>query len=218
MLSQLGDPAAKLRLSVSGSQARLDDRLDGLICDCGVKLVIVDDFQHLLNIDTDHQRKAVSDWLKVRIKNTGVTFVIVGIPGQIERVLDFNPQLSRLFAMREKLDPFVVSLNLSSQWKRSDEESFGEMDYFVRCIEQLLKLDFCPSVDRVDLLQRIYKATGGVAANIVLLLQFAKGLQPGLETADYKVLEKAFDYTLHHHIKLDKNPFSTKGARKNATS
>lgn len=44
MLSQLGDPAAGIRIRTSGAQTKLDDRLDGLIRDCNVQLVIVDDF------------------------------------------------------------------------------------------------------------------------------------------------------------------------------
>ena len=137
MLVQLGDPAASIHIRGDADKLPPDERLDRLIAACGVKLVIVDDFQHLLNIDTEKQKRAVSDWLKVRIKKTRVPFMIVGITGKVTEVLKFNPQLSRLFALSKVLDPFSLSRDQPAEWNNAEAENFAEFDYFIRCAQFL---------------------------------------------------------------------------------
>ena len=48
MLEELGDPAAH-----KGNQPALNSRLIHLIRECGVELVILDDFQHLIDSETN---------------------------------------------------------------------------------------------------------------------------------------------------------------------
>jgi len=75
--------------------------------DCQVELVILDDFHHLIDKETNRILEQVSDWLKVLIKETGIPFLVVGIDGKVERILDANAQLSRLFAVRQTWNHFV---------------------------------------------------------------------------------------------------------------
>ncbi len=96
MLEQLGDPAAH-----RGSQPSLNSRLSKLIVACNVELVILDDFHHLIDTETNRILRKVSDWLKVLIKETQVPFLVVGIEGKVRQILKENEQLSRLFAEQE---------------------------------------------------------------------------------------------------------------------
>ena len=84
----------------------MNSRLIQYIKHCQVQLVILDDFHHLIDKETNRVLETVSDWLKVLIKETGVMFLVVGIEGKVEQILEANPQLSRLFAVRETLEPF----------------------------------------------------------------------------------------------------------------
>ena len=101
LLEALGDPAAH-----SGTVGVLNSRLVGLIKECHVELVILDEFNNLIDTETDRVLAKVSDWLKMLIKKTRIPFVVVGLEGKVERILRANVQLSRLFASREKLEPF----------------------------------------------------------------------------------------------------------------
>src|SRR6266700_1036845 len=101
MLERMGDPAAH-----RGNQPSLNSRLSKLIIDCKVELVILDDFHHLIDTKTNRILRTVSDWLKVLIKETQVPFLVVGIEGQVEKILKENEQLSRHFAEQITLSPF----------------------------------------------------------------------------------------------------------------
>ena len=104
MLEAMGDPAAH-----HGTVGVLDSRLVNLIRECQVELVILDEFSNLIDTETDRVLAKVSDWLKMLIKRTRIPFLVVGIDGKVERILQANSQLSRLFAMRETLEPSARS-------------------------------------------------------------------------------------------------------------
>ncbi len=57
LLWQLGDPAYD-----KGSIGKQTIRLIGLIKDCGVQLLILDEFQHFIDRDSAKVLKTVSDW------------------------------------------------------------------------------------------------------------------------------------------------------------
>ena len=69
MLAHLGDPAA-----CHGALWAMNYRLIRLMLDCQVELVILDDFHHLIDKETNRVLEQVSDWLKVLIKETGIPF------------------------------------------------------------------------------------------------------------------------------------------------
>ena len=102
-------------------------RLIRLMQDCQVELVILDDFHHLIDQETNRIMEQVSDWLKVLIKETGIPFLVVGIEGKVERILETNAQLSRLFAVRQRLAPFACD--------PQDEASLEEFARFVQYAE-----------------------------------------------------------------------------------
>jgi hypothetical protein len=198
MLFALGDPAAH-----KGTGTQMDSRLDHLIGACGVDLIILDDFHHLLNISTERRLKAVSDWLKVRIKNTGKTFLIVGIEGEIAKVLTYSPQLARLFAARTTLEPFP--------WDPTQPDPIVEFDLFVRLAESALNIQLPTSVPRIELLYRLHYATAGLVGNIVTLLRYTALLaeEQVIQAVTLPLLANAFDHSLRDYLHLAHNPFDT---------
>ena len=151
MLERLGDPAAH-----KGNQPSLNSRLSGLIIDCKVELVIIDDFHHLIDTKTNRILRTVSDWLKVLIKETQVPFLVVGIEGQVRQILRENEQLSRLFAEQEVLLPF--------KWDVSDENTLKEFANFVMFAEKMIGTALPTELPRAELLHRMHYATEGVIA------------------------------------------------------
>jgi hypothetical protein len=196
MLEQLGDPAAHI-----GTIGSLNSRLIHLLKACQVELVILDDFHHLIDTETDRVLAKVSDWLKVLIKETGIPFLVVGIEGKVERILQANTQLSRLFAARETLLPFA--------WQPEQQSTIQGFHIFVSTIEKSIGKPLTQAVPRSELLYRVYYSTNGVVGNVMNLLRYAVMLaeeqsSPALELG---ILAVAFERRMAKHLQGKQNPF-----------
>jgi len=204
MLAHLGDPAAH-----HGALWTLNYRLIHLMIDCHVELVILDDFHHLIDKETDRVLGQVSDWLKVLIKETGIPFLVVGIDGKVERILDANAQLSRLFAVRQVLAPFGCD--------PADAGSLQEFARFVQYAEQAIAMTLPTTLPRLELLHRLHEATQGVVGNLMTLLRYAAWLTrqqpavaldaPAAPQLTLPILAAAYDKRLAKHVRRPVNPF-----------
>ena len=199
-LKHLGDPAAS-----KGTLWSLNERVIYFIQACGVELVIWDDFQHLFDTETERVLAKVSDWFKVLIKETGVTFLVVGLEGKVELILQANPQLSRLFAARETLHPFA--------WDTASPKTIQEFSRFVDYVEQAIGLSLPTEVSRVELLHRLHYATDGVVGHMMNLARYAVVVahQQGKAKLDLTVLAQAFQNRLQKHLRSKVNPFEAAG-------
>lgn len=200
MLETLGDPAAH-----QGALWAMNSRLIHYIRACQVQLVILDDFHHLIDQETNRILETVSDWLKVLIKETGIPFLVVGLAGKVELILQTNAQLSRLFAIRESLMPF--------SWDPHDEALVKEFAYFIKYTEKGIGISLSDELPRAELLHRLHYATNGVVGNIMNLLRFATLLsQPPAEATTNPVLtllllSRAFTKRLRQHLPHKIDPF-----------
>ena len=196
ILEELGDPTA-----YKGVSWAMDSRIIKYIKACEVQLVILDDFHHLIDRETNKILEKVSDWLKVIIKETGIPYLVVGIEGSVEPILRANSQLSRLFAFREVLRPFT--------WDPSDEETLKTFDHFIRYAEKSIGCVFTDEIDRRELLARLYYVTDGVVGNIMNLMRFAALLARKKEKKilSLEILAIAYKKRLSKHIGKE-NPFS----------
>src|SRR5260221_12649495 len=115
---------------------------------------------------TNRVLETVSDWLKALIKEAEVPFLVVGVEGQVEKILKANAQLSRLFAVRETLNPLT--------WSAQKKGSINEFAHFIEYAEKAIQLPLTKQIRRVELLYRLYYVTNGVVANIMNLLRAAQ--------------------------------------------
>lgn len=201
MLGALRDPAAE-----KGPLWSMNFRLKGFTHDCQTELVILDDIHHLIDRVIDRVLVDVSEWLKVLIKNTGIPFLIVGLDGTVERILDLNPQLSRLFAAREKLPPFA--------WDETEDEAGNgirqEFSFFVQYAEEALGMPLSRELSRRDMLRRLHYATDGIVGNLMNLLREAhlEARERGRAELDLAVIAAGFEKRLAAHVKKEVNPFA----------
>jgi len=200
MLARLGDPAAH-----RGPLWSMNFRLTKLMIACQVELAILDDFHHLIDKETNRILEKVSDWLKVLIKETGVTFLVVGIEGKVERILEANAQLSRLFAVREALQPF--------RYDPADETSIQEFARFVQYAEKAVETPLPKTLPRLELLYRLHYATDGVVGHLMNLMRYAALIaqQQEKRVMELPILATAFDKRLAKHLRGKVNPFGTSG-------
>jgi hypothetical protein len=148
----------------------------------------------------------VSDWLKVLIKETGIPFLVVGIEGKVDLILQANPQLSRLFAARESLQPFA--------WDATNLKTARDFSRFVEVVEKAVGLPLPKDVPRVEMLYRLHYATDGVVGNLLNLMRYAALLaqQRGQVQLDLALLARAFQHRLHQHLRTKVNPFESPAA------
>ncbi len=196
LLARLGDPGA-----YHGTLWALNFRLIRLMLDCQVELVILDDFHHLIDKKTNRILGQVSDWLKVLIKETGIPFLVVGIAGKVVHILETNAQLSRLFGVRQTLEPF--------QCDPADEGGIQEFARFVQYAEQVVGVPLPTTLPRLELLYRLHYATDGVVGNLMNLLRYAAWLtrKDHQEMIALHTLAHAFDKRLIKHVQKTSNPF-----------
>lgn len=198
MLTYLGDPASQ-----RGTLCSMNFRLIKLMIDCKVELVVLDDFQHLIDKETNCILEQVSDWLKVLIKETNLPFLVVGLSGKVERILTANLQLSRLFAVRETLEPF--------KYNPSDYNGVTEFARFIQYAEKGIGIELADTLPRQELLYLLHYATDGVVGNLMNLLRYAAlcAQREKKTKIDFSMLAYAFSKRLSKHLKEKLNPFDT---------
>lgn len=194
LLWQLGDPAYD-----KGSIGKQTIRLISLIRDCGVQLVILDEFQHFIDRDSAKVLKTVSDWLKTLILDTNLPIVLIGLP-EAEQILKLkeHSQLSRRFANRCHLSPFG--------WHSDSGEEFRT---FLHLLESQLPLESESNLSGLNLARRFYYASDGVVAYTMKLIRYGTylALQQGKEQLDLSTLAVAFEKYVHADKPNKVNPF-----------
>ena len=197
-LRQLGDPRA-----ASGTLWSMDARLVHYLRECQVQLVIMDDFHHLFDEESQRALGTVSNWLKVLIKESSVPFLVVGLEDKIRLILGANPQLARLFALRETLDPLA--------WDPARVETLAAFAKFVQYAEQAVGLPLSEELPRAEWLHRLHVATGGVVGHILNLLRQAKAVAQAAEpTATHltlAVVSGVFRQRLQDPLRPQADPF-----------
>lgn len=190
-LQRMGDPAYN-----KGTAGSLSMRLTNLIQDCGVELVILDDFHNLVDSETNRIVVKVSDWLKSLIKKTGKPFLVVGIKGKVKMILKANPELSRLFGPRAVLEPFA--------WDEARPETVQEFARFVEYVEQAMEKRLSAEITRTEMLYRVHYATDGVVGNLINLMRCATSFaqEHGSGVIELATLSLAFQEELAEHLAL----------------
>ncbi len=193
MLDALGDPVA-----FKGTQANMNHRLIGFIQDCDDELIILDEFHHLIDSETNRILEKVSDWLKSLIKKTGKPFLVVGIEGKVEIILRTNSQLSRLFPIREKILPLV--------YEPTKENEFVQ---FVVHAEKGLGMQLTNTMPRAELLYRLHYASDGIIGHIMNLMRYATlhAGNEGHEMIEEVDLRCAFERRIANVLWNKVNPF-----------
>ncbi len=161
MLRALGDKS-----SLNGTCQELTERLIRYIKQCNVKVIFLDEFQHLLalgrgSVQGANQRLLTArNWIKSVIVATHVTFVLMGMPDTLA-LIDQEPQLERRFTHLLHLSPFNPPSDADVRMVNFADELIGNA---------VLKLGFFNSADRFtaneDHAARLYAATQGVPSSI----------------------------------------------------
>lgn len=154
ILSSLGDP-----LATRGTAAMKLNRIVHFFKECGVEMLILDEFHHFYDTHRVQEGRRVSDWLKNLMNLTGVCVVLVGLPRSIA-ALNSNPQLRRRFSspLHHREFGFV------------SEEEQREFRGLLHALELHLPISFKPSLSDPQVARQMYYATHGLVDYVVKIV------------------------------------------------
>ncbi len=199
LLEALGDPMAARGTTVNQTQ-----RVARLIKECGVELVILDEFQHFIDSESNHILLTVANWLKDLLNETNIPMILVGLPYS-DIILQANAQLARRFTMREALEPF--------KWESAAQQS--EFKTFLHYLDGLLPLEKRSQLASEEIAFRIYCATAGVIGFVMKLIRRAGflAISRGSDNIDLDLLAQIYQERFSAGREDNLNPFRTDLAR-----
>lgn len=192
LLVKLGDPMAD-----RGTLNTKTLRLKKLLLACSVKIIILDEFQHFIDRDSDKVLRTVSDWLKTLITETRIPVVLTGLSTSL-KVLEANEQLRRRFSAQEELEPL--------QWPSSGPNPFVS---FLRQVDKNLPFNERSNLAEADIAWPMYCATEGLVAHVMKIVREAghDALDAQAPRLDRQRLATAFARTLLSVSGNKTNPF-----------
>ncbi len=183
----------------------LTKRLSRLLTRCGTKIILLDEFHHLLAEGGPDDKRSVKicNWLKTLIDQTNVMVCLVGVPA-CEALVQSDSQMSRRFKRRFKL----------SELSCGTKAAPGPLGKFLRSIgkEFKAKLELDNFIDFKDhaMVVRIWAATSGNLSFVMDLLKQASAiaLLSDRKTVVAGDLEEAYSKGITSTVtKVSANPF-----------
>jgi len=196
LLIALGDPRP-----TSGTVVTMTDRLVRYIADCRVELLILDELQHFVDRHSHRVLDDASNWLKLLLKTTKVSCVLVGLQHEADALLRANAQLGRLFGDPYVLDPF--------SWDDDRPETIAEFRHVLAAVEGLMPLAEPSHLADGALARPLFVASSGLMGLLMALIRRATHLAVlrGQEHLDATVLADAFAHRLAGERRGVRNPF-----------
>lgn len=193
LLWAMGDPKASKGTGITQTLRLLE-----FTRECGVELVILDEFQHFIDRDSDSILDTAADWLKNFINDSGKPVVLLGMP-YCDIILRANAQLERRFTMRVSLEPFG--------WEKQTEQD--EFKTFLRFLDKKLPFPKRSSLSLHENAFRLYCATNGYVGYLMKLVRGAAylAIDRDLDHIDLGLLAEAYEERLAARDPSRPNPF-----------
>ncbi|MFC0414161.1 TniB family NTP-binding protein [Cytobacillus solani] len=196
LLYSLGDPAYD-----KGTEISQTSRLLNFIKKCKVELIIIDEFQHLLDRDTKHILNKASEWVKSFCDEAGVPIILCGFP-ESKKIFKFNSQLDRRFLTKLSMEGF----------RYYTKEEQIEFRAFLKSIDEQLPFIDRSSLASKQLADKFFYATNGIPSHVNKILYEATGLaaKSGNDSIDENHLYDAFNKIEFTTRPFVTNPFTVK--------
>jgi len=196
VLDALGDPLAERGTTIS-----ITRRARKMVKECGVEVIIFDELQHFIDVDSDRVLLNVADWLKLFIEQTAISIILCGLP-EAKKVLSGNPQLNRRFANHYELLPF--------SWGEEPEEQ-EEFRTLLYLIESKLPLAEQSNLADPDMASRIHYMSNGYIGYIMTFLRYAAiaAIDQGRNKLDLKIFSDMFIEHIKNAMPGKINPFES---------
>lgn len=194
MLRALGSPFWN-----KGTEEDRTFQLQTLLANCRVRLVILDEINHVVDRGQEKSHETVADWIKQQATQAGVSFVLAGI-SRSRLLLEANDQFADRFREVLELTPLGIG----------DDDHKAEFVVVMEAFEAMME-----GVEHIDFktheaLRMFAFATAGRLRDIRRLLVRCVELaeQQPKPRIDQSVLVKAFLEVIFKKASPQQNPFA----------
>ena len=189
LLEAIGDPFTYKQSDITKNTKKLKDFLEL----CKVEMIILDEFQHLIDSKRHKVILECSDWLKNLINSTKIPVVFAGLSSSVQVFIE-NPQLGDRVLNRREISAFDYN----------DKTYRIILDQF----DKALPFESKSSLAQSGIWERILIATEGVMGYTKILLTEGTNLALKMNKPliDEEILFLAYNNKLFHRNPV--NPFS----------
>lgn len=194
ILNKFGDP-----LYSTGDATVMKSRIKHFVTECETEMIIIDEFQHLIDRDTEHVLAAASDWLKTLVDELNIPVTLFGKP-EAKRIFEFNSQLDGRYRTKIQLPSFTFD----------NPKTQGDFRKFLASMDFGIPLSGWSNLQSLYLSAKLYYASKGVPRYVKnILLEATKlAMKKGLDQLDEDLLQVAFDMLTLETRPHARNPFN----------
>ena len=169
----------------SSTQSKLEIKLQAVIKNQHVSLIILDEFQHMLKSQAQKSTRSVLNFIKVLMDENKLAVVMAGTPEALDSIQGFEELYQRFTHEHIQLQPFSID---------SPEETAKFSSYLMACEKILLDLGIhsMPMTSETNL-ARIYLTSGGKLRLINRLI--VKAIQSAAEKSNLTLMDFALANT-----------------------
>lgn len=191
--------ASSYEVSIKGTVGELKQKLDQLILERGVELLIFDEFQHFLREQARSNTRGVVNHIKLMMDKHKLAVVMAGVPEGYKSIARYEELYQRFAQSQTRLEPFKVE-------SEADLQAFGS--YLRACTSFLerKKVKVVPLANK-EMMVRLYVATKGIPRFIRTLIMRALDDAEPNETISLQDLARAFAKTSINPALKNFNPF-----------
>ena len=163
----------------------------------GTKLIIIDEFQHVMETGAKLTRSRTADWIKSITKMNRIPIVMAGMK-TIEEIVEDNAQLSSITKYRHVIPAFDPD-------KIEEALAFRS---FLTTMDELLPFKRLSDLDDPDRAARLHLASGGVLRHLHQIIGDASKMaimDGSARIGDHHLFWACEDLTLHP--RCPENPF-----------
>jgi DNA transposition AAA+ family ATPase len=190
ILKALGDPVYN-----KGTRAELNIRFADDARDCGIELIVIDEFQNAIETGTDKVVYRVGEWIKTIINKTNIPVVLLGMPWALD-VVELNTQLESRFPIKHHI-------------KMYGHDNFDDWRKFLKKIDTKLPFDEISGFSNKELAFRLLAVSQGrigILMKRVIRPAAHAALKQGLDKIPVQLL---LDASIKHcKIPEESNPLS----------
>lgn len=184
-------------LPAKGTMEEQTARLLHLLSVAEVELIIIDEFQHVIEHANARFKQETSDWIKNLITLSSIPVVLVGMPNSLE-ILQ-NEQLRRRFMTKIHVKRFIWS-----------EKGLENLKVFLHELESSLPFEQKLGLGSTDLPHRFYYASDGMLGTVMKIVRGAAHLAQA-PNGPGKLTMKNLSYAYRDTVtdRKDVDPFLT---------
>jgi len=183
LLKLLGDPRSE-RGRLSSREFRIVELLKAE----RVEIVLIDEFQHIIEASGASRLNAVANLIKQVVKQAGVPLLLCGMP-EVKAIVEGHPQLAGICDLRFEMEAF------------SHDTDAGRLALriFLRDYDRHLPFDQLSRLGSPDIAEALGCASGGNMRRLIRLLWRAafRAIERGAPSIQTEDLEEAFARVMH---------------------